>query len=160
MRNLSEDQKELIHAIKKLTNSIDKLNILFEYVRKELVDDYDKQNNSEALLKKLVQQNKIIAQGMVKLADKHDDQNSGGEQEYDRGMQQSPNSGMQGPSNQQNYQNQQRSGQDNQQPPQAPPQQNQEQPQMDFTNFKGVNDTPMPEPRTSEKKGFMGMFKK
>ncbi|MFT4261356.1 MAG: hypothetical protein ACMXX9_02915 [Candidatus Woesearchaeota archaeon] len=66
---MSEDNKELITELKKLRNSIEKLTILFEFVKKELVEDYDKKDNSEALLKKLLNQNQVIAQGMVKLSD-------------------------------------------------------------------------------------------
>ena len=166
---MSEDQKELIHTIKKLTNSIDKLNILFEYVRKELIDDYDKQNNSEALLKKLVQQNKIIAQGMVKLADRHDSQeNALGMSGPSQPQIKDPNPSEPSPQLQGNNQN---PAFNNQQIPDAmnesavPNYQTNpgQQPKMDFSNFKGVNDSPpMPETKqTSDgKKGFLGMFKK
>jgi uncharacterized membrane-anchored protein YhcB (DUF1043 family) len=156
---LSEDNKELIQAINKLTNSVDKLTILFEFVKKELVEDYDNKNSSEELLKKLVQQNKVIAQGMVKLSDSL----------------QGPNTNSMPSMNQNNSLNENTEQQDlfanqpqNDSFKSAPAQKEKvpgnpdfSKPQMDFTNFKSVNEPQKQEiPKPTEEKGFLGMFKK
>lgn len=155
---MEEQQKELIDAIKKLNNSIEKLTILFEFVKKELIEDYDKKDNSEALLKKLVQQNKVIAQGMVELNNKHQEPQTT-------------------PTNQNPTLNELQKNNSNQ--PEQKPQNNQipenpnfSQPEMDFSEFESLTTpTPTPPPMPPKnpndnkkeqetQKGFLGMFKK
>lgn len=173
---LSEDNKELIREIKKLTNSIDKLTILFEFVKKELVEDYDNKDNSEALLKKLLNQNQVIAQGMVKLSDSvnnHSNQQpqktqSSSNIQNNQAQPNKPSTQLHGNVSQQNKQQTQPLP-NKHAPSDVPPPPNNQQsnsPQMDFTNFKSLNDSKqpgleqkIPEPK-EEKKGFLGMFKK
>ena len=63
------DQR-LISSIQQLTHSIQKLESVFDSVRKDILRDFETTEKPEDLLKKLIEQNKSVAEVLVNLVEK------------------------------------------------------------------------------------------
>ncbi len=64
----TDESKTLLDSMDALTNSINKLLVLFEKTQKEIVDEYEKNKPAEAL-NDILDQNEKIAKGTLAVAD-------------------------------------------------------------------------------------------
>ncbi|MFT4282986.1 MAG: hypothetical protein ACMXX6_01025 [Candidatus Woesearchaeota archaeon] len=141
------DQR-LINSIEQLNHSIQKLESVFDSVRKDILKDYEVNEKPEDLLKKLIEQNKSVAEVLVSLVEKINnlEANQNKMPQSDFSLKEEPK-----------VQEKNQISEDDNKP-------------NDFDLHKkkieeDFNDIKKPEPPKSpvqkeEKKGFLGMFKK
>ncbi len=63
-------ESNLINSINKLDTSVNRLTELFDHVNKDLLKDFEAEKRPEDLLGRVIQQNKVVADSILKLVDK------------------------------------------------------------------------------------------